>query len=188
MKSIRWRQNTHVHKRRLQVGYERMRVFHEKASKPLFTTSPYWFFFLTSHYGLSETKQMEVLSINLLSWDAYHLLACLQISTLPWFCLAAFYRGKPDAGSWWICRSAEPKGIREREEITAPFQSFHSLVYKSMLSGIQWRHLWWHAYLACLVHGDERGDHWLPEGVLVVPQTIGLHVGIWCYKELWTHT
>lgn len=39
----------------------------EKASKPLFTTSPYWFFFLMSHYGLSETKQMEVLSMNLLS-------------------------------------------------------------------------------------------------------------------------
>lgn len=63
--------------RRLQVGYERMRVFHEntklkptqrseKASKPLLTSSPCWFFFLMSHYGLSERKQMELLSMNLL--------------------------------------------------------------------------------------------------------------------------
>lgn len=34
------------------------------------------------------------------------------------------------------------------------------------------------SYLAGLVHGDEGGDHGLPEGVLVVPQTVRLHVGV----------
>lgn len=40
------------------------------------------------------------------------------------------------------------------------------------------------SYLAGLVHGDEGGDHGLPEGVLVVPQTVRLHVGVWSYEEL----
>jgi len=34
------------------------------------------------------------------------------------------------------------------------------------------------AYLARLVHRDERGNHRLPEGVFVMPQAIRLHVGI----------
>lgn len=40
------------------------------------------------------------------------------------------------------------------------------------------------AYLAGLIHGDERGDHRLPERVLVVPQPVRLHVGVGRDEEL----
>ena len=39
-------------------------------------------------------------------------------------------------------------------------------------------------YLVGLVHGDEGGDHGLPQGVLVVPEAVRLHVGVRRHKEL----
>ena len=39
-------------------------------------------------------------------------------------------------------------------------------------------------YLVGLVHGDEGGDHGLPQGVLVVPEAVRLHVGVGRHEEL----
>ncbi len=42
----------------------------------------------------------------------------------------------------------------------------------------------WVMYLPGLIHGDEGGDHTLPQRVLVMPQSVCLHRWVWGYKEL----
>lgn len=88
----------------------------------------------------------------------------------------------------------EVDGFTNQEHLESSEKAHHS-EYGSTPLAASWRLEGWAVktinevrfvslYLAGLVHSEERWDHWLPEGVLVVPQTIRFHIRVWCYKKL----